>query len=208
MYIAYSYLYARARTPPEPWYEELMKTYFEEMVPKYFMNTLGTDITVYPAPYAVLPNKEEDMLDYFMNRIRPQLISGNDSVVIMTDILNLNQYCPRCAGENFYLERPNVAWASVYNWEDVRMYPNLWPEMVAQLGRGDGIYGFVTAQHEMTHYVLLELGGVELSRQIDGGRLSGLVFVNDNLTPDPRGRWVFQRVRVDQPFHSKMGAYE
>ncbi len=51
------------------------------------------------------------------------------------------------------------------------------------------------------------MGGEELSRKIDGGPLSGLVYMNDELIPDVRGEYAFQRVREDMPYHSPMGAY-
>ena len=208
-YIAYSYFYT-VNSPMPSWYREIMKDYFEWKTPEYFRRYLNANVVIYPARYAIISRAlpENDLLDYFLG-INKQINAGNDSVIMMTDIPNIDELCPPCIGENFYREQPNVAWASVMNWEQVDQIAHGNIRLRKQIAiRGvDGVRGFVTAQHEITHYVLLNEGGEELSRKIDGGILSGLVYMNDELIPDVRGEYAFQRVRPDMPYHSRMGAY-
>lgn len=82
-----------------------------------------------------------------------------------------------CAGENYYLASPNFAWTSVKNWNLVKqlarnsmgsyLQDTRFVEMIGSI-ENPGIDCLATAGHELLHFVLLSIGGVNLSEQIDG----------------------------------------
>ncbi|MGC8970193.1 MAG: hypothetical protein ACP5LG_06540 [Conexivisphaera sp.] len=189
-----------------------MSTYMEQMLPAYFMKYLSVPVSIGPATFASMPPKDphSPWLDYLLT-LRQSIYGGWDSVVMGIDVpgSQVDLECPRCAGENLFLDYPNTAWATVVDWEYIgRNFPyNRWREVELYGPRGDGIDGLLTMGHETTHFVLLKLGGPAMSAEIDGGRLSGIVRTNEALDPDPNGFWAFQRVREDQPYHGAFGAY-
>jgi hypothetical protein len=223
--IGYSYLYSRASGVPPSWFSENIEEYMESFLPQYVSKYLNTDIVVEPATFAsVLENRPGNWIDYLIS-IRDQVTWGYDSFVVMIDS-PYEVVSPRClcAGENYFLADPNFAWTSVRNWNLVSELASenkssyLRDERFAEMvgcPSDPGINCLATAGHELLHFVLLSLGGVNLSEQIDGGVLAGMCFldynlnavVSPNLQPSSNFRYVVQRISQSLPCQSPLGAY-
>lgn len=222
--IGYSYLYSRSSGDPPSWFVENMQDYMERFLPSYVSKYLHTDIVVEPASYAsVLVNQPKSWIDYLIS-IRDQVTWGYDSFVVMIDSPYevINPEC-LCAGENYFLADPNFAWTSVRNWNLVRelaienkasyLGDERFTEM-AGCASDPGINCLATAGHELLHFVLLSNGGVNLSEQIDGGKLAGMCFLDYALNPvpitnlkPPNFQYVVQRVSRSLPCQEALGAY-
>lgn len=226
MRVGYSYLHVLPGPVPD-WFGQQMKAYLEGFLPAYYSRYLNADVTLEPAP-AVTDDyvKSGEWLNYFVDA-RRQATWGYDSMIIMTDA-PYTRIIPgeRIAGTNYYLARPNFAWASVRNWQEVEalartpFYQKMPQEEAVRYafmyGRPDdaGIRALTVAGHEITHYVLLTQGGPKLSAQIDGGRLSGLALLDTSLNQvqapafdPPNWTWAAQRVCGCLTCDSGMGAY-
>jgi hypothetical protein len=222
--IGYSYLYSRASGFPPAWFSDNIQDYMESFLPSYVSKYLNTDILVEGATFAsVLESKPKNWIDYLIS-IRDQVTWGYDSFVVMIDSPYevINPEC-LCAGENYFLADPNFAWTSVRNWNLVKELARdnkasyLHDERLAQMvGRhsNPGIDCLATAGHELLHFVLLSKGGVNLSEQIDGGRLAGMCYLDYALNPvtipnlkAPNFRYVAQRISQVLPCQSPLGAY-
>lgn len=223
-HLGYSYLY-RARTPPPDWFHAYLKDYFEDFLPRYVARYLNTDIVVEEAPWAV-PSPHGDSWVAYFERLRDQVTWGLDSMLVITD-LHFNEVLPfeGIAGEDFYQVRPNWGWTSVRDWDQLAELPGLhpgipyltdrWYAMMLGVAPNYGINALGTAGHEMMHYVLLQQGGAQLSGQIDGGELSGMVLLDEGLNPvaiprfdPPNFKWSAQRITTSLPCHVPMGAYK
>ena len=222
--IGYSYLYARASGDPPSWFSENMQDYMESFLPAYVSKYLNADIVVEPAAFAsVLDNQPKNWIDYLIS-IRDQVTWGYDSFVVMLDSPYevVNPDC-LCAGENYFLADPNFAWTSVRNWNLVKqlarenrasyLEDERFAEMVGSI-EDPGIDSLATAAHELLHFVLLSVGGVNLSEQIDGGKLAGMCFLDYALNPvpipnlkAPNFRYVVQRISPSLPCQEVLGAY-
>jgi hypothetical protein len=222
--IGYSYLYSRASGVPPAWFSENIQDYMEGFLPAYVSRYLNTDIVVEAATFAsVLESKPKNWIDYLIS-IRDQVTWGYDSFVVLIDSPYevINPEC-LCAGENYFLADPNFAWTSVRNWNLVKELARdnkasyLHDERFVQMVGCDsnpGIDCLATAGHELLHFVLLSIGGVDLSGQIDGGSLAGMAFLDYSLNPvqtpnlqAPNFRYVVQRVSRSLPCQSALGAY-
>jgi hypothetical protein len=224
--IGYSYLYSRSSGDPPSWFVENMQDYMERFLPSYVSKYLHTDIVVEPASYAsVLANQPKNWIEYLIS-IRNQVTWGYDSFVAMIDspYEAVNPNC-LCAGENYFLADPNFAWTSVRNWNLVtrlarenRASSYLQEKRFAEMAGNNsdpGIDCLATAGHELLHFVLLSVGGVNLSEQIDGGALAGMCFldynlnavVSPNLQASSNFRYVVQRISQSLPCQSPLGAY-
>jgi hypothetical protein len=222
--IGYSYLYSRSSGEPPAWFSDNIQDYMENFLPAYVSKYLNTDIVVEAATFAgVLENRPSIWMDYLIS-IRDQVTWGYDSFVAMIDSPYevVNPGC-LCAGENYFLADPNFGWTSVRNWN-----------LVSELARGakssylgderftemagcasdSGINCLATAGHELLHFVLLSIGGVDLSEEIDGGSLSGMCFLDYSLNAvpslnlrTPNFRYVVQRINRSLPCQEALGAY-
>jgi len=201
-----------------------MNDYFGNLLPAYFQKHLHASVTIEPAaPVAGLSGPWDDKLLETWELAAP----GYDSLIVMTDApFNAVDSGCGCAGLNLYQVRPNFAWASVMNWRGAEEVASLPPyaslprvearRYALMYGRPDnpGIMALAVGGHEITHYVLLDNYDEAVSSSIDGGELSGLVFMDyaDNPVSSPRlnpPNWSFvvQRVTTSLPFQSNMGAY-
>jgi hypothetical protein len=222
--IGYSYLYSRSSGEPPAWFSENLQDYMEHFLPSYVSKYLNTDILVEPATFAsVLETNPKNWIDYLIS-IRDQVTWGYDSFVAMIDspYEQINPNC-LCAGENYFRADPNFAWTSVRNWNLVRALAKensdsyLRDERFTQMmgyPSDPGIDCLATAGHELLHFVLLSIGGVNLSEQIDGGNLAGMSFLDYsmNAVPNPNlllpnFRYVVQRISQSLPCQSPLGAY-
>jgi hypothetical protein len=222
--IGYSYLYSRSSGEPPSWFSENIQEYMESFLPAYVSKYLNTDIVVEPATFAsVLESRPNNWIDYLIS-VRDQVTWGYDSFVAMIDSPYevVNPGC-LCAGENYFLADPNFAWTSVRNWNLVTELASenkpsyLGDERYAEMAGcayDPGINCLATAGHELLHFVLLSKGGVNLSEQIDGGKLAGMCFLDYALNPvaipnlnSPNFRYVAQRISQVQPCQSPLGAY-
>jgi hypothetical protein len=222
--IGYSYLYSRASGVPPSWFSENIQDYMEGFLPAYVSKYLNTDTVVEAATFAsVLESKPKNWIDYLIS-IRDQVTWGYDSFVVMIDSPYevINPEC-LCAGENYFLADPNFAWTSVRNWNLVKELAEdnkasyLHDERFAQMvgcGSNPGIDCLATAGHELLHFVLLSIGGVNLSEQIDGGNLSGMSFLDYSSNPVPSPnlqsanfRYIVQRISMKLPCQSNLGGY-
>src|SRR5579885_3354104 len=72
-----------------------------------------------------------------------------------------------------------------------------------------GINSLATVGHEMTHAVLLKMYGISRSEEIDGGALSGIVYLDDALLPVSysRMKYAMQRITDSLPYSANLGAY-
>ena len=224
MRVGYTYLYAAGGGEPPSWFLEEMRQYLEQTLPAYYQKQLNASVTIEPAaPVSALAGPWDDRLLETWAMAAP----GYDSLIVMTDApyTVVDPDCG-CAGLNLYQVEPNFAWASVMNWRVAEalaqdgIYSRL-PALEARRyalmygsERDPGIRALAVAGHEITHYVLLENYGPNVSSSIDGGALSGLVFMDyaDNPVARPRfdpPNWAYvtQRVRTGLPFQSNMGAY-
>lgn len=222
--IGYSYLYSRSSGEPPTWFSENIRDYMEIFLPAYVSKYLNTDIVVEPATFAsVLESRPNDWIDYLIS-IRDQVTWGYDSFVAMIDSPYevVNPDC-LCAGENYFLADPNFAWTSVRNWNLVSELASenkssyLGDERYAEMAgcaSNPGINCLATAGHELLHFVLLSKSGVNLSEQIDGGKLAGMCYLDYALNPvpipnlkTPNFQYVAQRVSQSLPCQSPLGAY-
>jgi hypothetical protein len=220
----YSYLYSRDSGVPPAWFSENIQDYMEGFLPSYVSKYLNTDVVVEAATFAsVLESKPKNWIEYLIS-IRDQVTWGYDSFVVMIDSPYevINPDC-LCAGENYFHADPNFAWTSVRNWNLVKELARdnkasyLHDERFAQMVGCDsnpGIDCLATAGHELLHFVLLSIGDVNLSGQIDGGNLAGMTFLDYSLNPvqipnlqAPNFRYVVQRVSRSLPCQSALGAY-
>ncbi len=222
--IGYSYLYSRSSGAPPTWFSENIQDYMESFLPAYVSKYLNTDIVVEATTFAsVLESRPNNWIDYLIS-IRDQVTWGYDSFVAMIDSPYevVNPGC-LCAGENYFLADPNFAWTSVRNWnlvselarENKSSYlgDERYSEM-AGCAYDPGINCLATAGHELLHFVLLSKGGVNLSEQIDGGKLAGMCFLDYALNPvpvpnlkAPNFQYVAQRISQVLPCQSPLGAY-
>jgi hypothetical protein len=222
--IGYSYLYSRSSGEPPTWFSENIQEYMESFLPAYVSKYLNTDIVVEAATFAsVLESRPNNWIDYLIS-IRDQVTWGYDSFVAMIDSPYevVNPGC-LCAGENYFLADPNFAWTSVRNWNLVTELASenkasyLGDERYVEMAGcayDPGINCLATAGHELLHFVLLSKGGVNLSEQIDGGKLAGMCFLDYALNPvaipnlnSPNFRYVAQRISQVLPCQSPLGAY-
>jgi hypothetical protein len=222
--IGYSYLYSKGSGDPPSWFTDNMQDYMERFLPSYVSKYLHVDILVEPASYAsVLVNQPTNWIDYLAS-IRDQVTWGYDSFVVLVDSPYevISPEC-LCAGQNYYLADPNFAWTSVRNWNLVKQVARenggsyLRDERFAEMAgnKSDpGIDCLATAGHELLHFVLLSIGGANLSEQIDGGALAGMSFLDYALNPVscpnllfPNFRYVAQRISPSLPCQSPLGAY-
>ena len=222
--IGYSYLYSRHSADPPAWFTDNIQDYMECFLPAYVSKYLNTDIVVEAATFAsVLERRPNNWLDYLIS-IRDQVTWGYDSFVAMIDSPYevVNPDC-LCAGENYFLADPNFAWTSVRNWNLVSELASenkssyLGDERYAEMAgcaSNPGINCLATAGHELLHFVLLSKSGVNLSEQIDGGKLAGMCYLDYALNPvpipnlkTPNFQYVAQRVSQSLPCQSPLGAY-
>jgi hypothetical protein len=223
--IAYSYYYARASSPPPGWFSDYMREYLEDFLPAYYSKYLHADVSVSPAAFAAsLPQRQPDWVHYF-RALRDQVTWGEDMMMVITDLPAqvVNPACS-CAGENFFLAKPNWGWCEMRSWEEVSDIRKQYPEtayayddwLAMQLGAPSdvGIKALAVVGHEITHYVLLRQGGPDESLRIDGGDLSGLTFMDRGLNPvskvnyiPPNFHYAVQRVTPELPCVSPIGAY-
>lgn len=225
MLVGYSFLHTIPGPAPD-WFVQDLKDYFERFMPAYASRYLNQDLTVEPAgPVADRAVGEEGFLEYFV-RARAESTWGYDSLVIMTDAPFRRVSGDNVAGTNYYLAKPNFAWTSVRNWEEVDAlsrdpFYQTMPSherrryaLMYGLPANPGIRGLAVAGHELSHYLLLRKGGPGLSSQIDGGRLSGMAFLDDSLNEvhaprlsPPNWRYAAQRVCGGLRCQSPLGAY-
>lgn len=224
--VGYSYYYGGASSPPPDWFVSEMKTYLEQFLPSYYSAYLGADVTIEEAPFAYISQKPpgQDWISYFRG-LRDQVTAGYDAMFAATD-LPYSEVSPGTftAGEDFYLLHPNFGWVAMANWDHVlelgiregpASYAYL-PWYAMQLGspQNIGINCLATVGHEITHFVLLETRGLDVSAAIDGGNLAGLALLDANLDavdtrPDDTSsyRYAVQRVTTALPCSAALGAY-
>ena len=222
--IGYSYLYSRISGEPPSWFSENIQDYMERFLPSYVSKYLNADIVIEPATFAsVLESRPKNWIEYLIS-IRDQVTWGYDSFVVMIDSPYevANPGC-LCAGQNYFLADPNFAWTSVRNWNLVKhlaeenrasyLGDERFTEMVGSIN-DPGINCLATAGHELLHFVLLSIGGVNLSEQIDGGSLAGMSFLDYALSPVPlpnlkvpNFRYVAQRISQSLPCQEALGAH-
>jgi hypothetical protein len=227
--IGYSYLYSRAAGYPPDWFTENLRDYMENFLPAYAARYLHANVVIESAPYAAIlkpPNNDYNWIPY-LNSIRGQVTQGYDSFVAIVDAPFdvVHEECG-CAGENFYSTKPNFAWTSVRNWNQVERLGQEYRGTFIQdkwyaesMGAPDnvGIRALEVAGHETIHFILLKQGGVSLSSQIDGGPLTGTVFLDEGLVPvakptplgvsPPNWRYPAQRIVGSLPYQAPMGGY-
>lgn len=196
----------------------------ESFLPAYVSKYLNTDIVVEAATFAsILECRPSNWIDYLIS-IRDQVTWGYDSFVVMIDSPYevVNPGC-LCAGENYFLADPNFAWTSVRNWNLVEQlsrenYASFLGDKrfseMAGCPKDPGINCLATAGHELLHFVLLSKSGVNLSQQIDGGKLAGMCYLDYALNPvpvpnlrAPNFQYVVQRVSLSLPCQSPLGGY-
>ena len=226
MRIGYAYLHA-ADGPAPDWFVQEMRDYLERFLPSYASRYLNADVVIEPTgPVADTYVSSGDWLEYF-GRARTESTWGYDSMIVMTDA-PYRRIIPgeNIAGTNYYLAKPNFAWASVRNWDEVDalsespFYQEMpqWERRRYALMYGDpanpGIRALAVAGHEISHYILLRQGGPLLSAQIDGGDLSGLAFLdvalNEVARPEfapPNWTYAAQRICTSLTCESSLGAY-
>src|SRR5579875_1984300 len=182
MKFAYSFLYADSSYPPD-WYLDYMKEHIENAFPSYMQYLPGSYLTVEPADYAYLPEVTPwDWRSYF-ERVRKQATWGQDAFFVISDVPYQQISGGSTAGEDYYLAHPNWAWVGIAGWRQVdyiaRAYKNKNRFKAMQLGlpNNRGINSLATVGHEMTHAVLLKMYGISRSEEIDGGALSGIVYL-------------------------------
>jgi hypothetical protein len=213
---AYSFLY-RSRGYPPDWYLDNMKAYIEGMLPQYVSKYLpGTSLYIGEADYAYLPEVTPwDWRSYF-ERVRNQVTWGQDAFFVISDLPYQEVSGGGTAGEDYYLAHPNWGWISIADWDSVQriadMYYNAdrWKAMQLGLPWNTGINSLATVGHEMMHAVLLKRFNAAISSQIDGGELSGIVFLDDALNPVSNCSnmvYAVQRIASNLPYNSNLGAY-
>jgi hypothetical protein len=228
LYVGWSYLYSRDSGFPPAWFLENMKDYLESFLPAYVSRYAGMALVVEGAPsYSKrAPDSTEPLLPY-LQQIKDEVSGGYDAFLAMVDkpFSKVDPECFDCAGENFYLDRPNFAVAAVWDWNKVEEAASSAPRdsylkvryYAQMLGRPTnmGINALAVAGHEMMHFALLKKGGASLAAKIDGaGTLAGMSYFDYGGNPvtepnfrAPNFRYGAQRISEELPCQSALGAY-
>lgn len=201
-----------------------MAEYMQNFLPTYMQKYLHRTVTVDYAGFATAVPRMP-WVDWIREDLRSQLTWGYDSMIIILDTPYKEvSRDAMVAGENYYRLDPNLGWTTLYNWSDMEKVMAIYPEshwlrqpwyaMMIGDPSQPGVNGLGTVGHEILHYPLLEMGGPDLSSQIDGGSLSGAVLLDEGLNPvsnpeftPPNWKYFVQRVCSGQPCHMPMGGY-